>query len=240
MARMSSGGTFQAPDAVNICVSVGAKERQIKGVGRVSSDIRFKRSVLQRRWRPRLRSRFSPRVKQVRSTSRARPGETVGYTDLQLSPNRYRVTFSGNSATRREDVENYLLRRAAEVTLAAGYTHFAFDQRDTEARTYYREDFIDPYFGDPFYGPRAWYWSSWPSYGYPYGAFGPYGYGRTDTDPGMATAAGDELFRICGDRHAEHRADSRQPRRARRPVSSPAPGAARRPETASSSQPRRS
>ena len=69
------------------------------------------------------------------------PGETVGYTDLQLSPNRYRVTFSANSATRREDVENYLLRRAAEVTLAAGYTHFAFDQRDTEARTYYRSDF---------------------------------------------------------------------------------------------------
>lgn len=107
------------------------------------------------------------------------PGETVGYTDLQLSPNRYRVTFSANSATKREDVENYLLRRAAEVTVAAGYTHFVFDQRDTEAKTYYREDFIDPYFGDPFYGPRAWYWSSWPYYGYPYGGgFGrPYGYG---------------------------------------------------------------
>ena len=104
-------------------------------------------------------------------------GETVGYTDLQLSPNRYRVTFSASSATRREDVENYLLRRAAEVTLAAGYTHFVFDQRDTEARTYYRSDFIDPYFAGPFYGRRAWYWSSWPSYGYPYGAFGPYGYG---------------------------------------------------------------
>ena len=107
------------------------------------------------------------------------PGETVGYTDLQLSPNRYRVTFSASSATRREDVENYLLRRAAEVTLAAGYTHFVFDQRDTEARTYYRSDFIDPYLGDPFYGPRAWYWSSWPYYGYPYGGgFGrPYGFG---------------------------------------------------------------
>ena len=106
------------------------------------------------------------------------PGESVGYTDLQLSPNRYRVTFSGNSASRREDVENYLLRRAAEVTLAAGYTHFVFDTRDTQARTYYRSTFIDPYFGDPFYGPRAWYWSSWPYYGYPYRGFGwPYGYG---------------------------------------------------------------
>lgn len=105
------------------------------------------------------------------------PGERVGYTDLQLGPNRYRVTFSATSATRREDVENYLLRRAAEVTLAAGYTHFVFDQRDTEARTYYRSDFIDPYFGGPLYGPRAWYWTSWPYYGYPYGGFGPYGYG---------------------------------------------------------------
>ncbi len=108
------------------------------------------------------------------------PGESVGYTDLQLTPTRYRVTFSGNNSTRREDVENYLLRRAAEVTLGAGYTHFAFDSRDTTARTYYRETFSDPFFGDPFYGPRAWYWSSWPYHGYPYGPYGfgrPYGYG---------------------------------------------------------------
>ena len=107
------------------------------------------------------------------------PGESVGYTDLQLTPTRYRVTFSGNSSTKREDVENYLLRRSAEVTLAAGYTHFTFDSRDTTARTYYRETFADPWFGDPFYGPRAWYWSSWSYYGYPYGAFWgrPYWYG---------------------------------------------------------------
>ena len=105
-------------------------------------------------------------------------GESVGYTDLQLSPTRYRVTYSGNSSIRRENVENYLLRRAAELTLAAGYSHFAFDQRDTEARTYYRETFssFDPAFGYPYFGPRAFYWSSWPYYP-PYGAFGPYGHG---------------------------------------------------------------
>ena len=105
-------------------------------------------------------------------------GESIGYTDLQLSPTRYRVTYTGNSAIRRENVENYLLRRAAELTLAAGYTHFAFDQRDTEARTYYRENFssFDPVFGYPYFGPRAFYWSNWPYYA-PYGAFGPYGYG---------------------------------------------------------------
>ena len=105
-------------------------------------------------------------------------GESIGYTDLQLSPTRYRVTYSGNSSIRRENVENYLLRRAAELTLAAGYSHFAFDQRDTEARTYYRETFssFDPVFGYPYFGPRAFYWSSWPYYP-PYGGFGPYGYG---------------------------------------------------------------
>lgn len=103
------------------------------------------------------------------------PGERIGYTDLQLSPTRYRVTFSGSSATKRDDVENYLLRRAAELTLAAGYTHFVFDARDTEARTYYRETFssFDPVYGSPYFGPRAFYWSSWPYYP----PFGPYGYG---------------------------------------------------------------
>lgn len=95
------------------------------------------------------------------------PGERVGYTDQQLAANRYRITFTGNSATPREQVENYLLRRAAEVTLQSSFTHFVFDTRDTEAKTYYRTDF-DPWamWGRPF-GPRshAWYWSNWPATG---------------------------------------------------------------------------
>ena len=96
------------------------------------------------------------------------------------SPNRYRVTFTGNSATEREDVENYLLRRAAEVTLAAGYTHFVFDQRDTEAQTVLSRGLHRSLISAiRSIGPRAWYWSSWPYYGYPYGGgLGrPYGYG---------------------------------------------------------------
>ena len=63
------------------------------------------------------------------------PGQATGYTDRELAPGRYRVTFTGNSATTRDTVENYLLLRAAEVTLAAGGTHFLFDDRDTRART---------------------------------------------------------------------------------------------------------
>jgi hypothetical protein len=61
----------------------------------------------------------------------------TGYADTQLAANRWRVTFTGNSATKRDAVENYLLRRSAEVTLAAGYRWFVFDNRDTEAQTTY-------------------------------------------------------------------------------------------------------
>ena len=40
------------------------------------------------------------------------PGQATGYTDRQISDNRWRVTFTGNSVTTREMVENDLLLRA--------------------------------------------------------------------------------------------------------------------------------
>ena len=93
-------------------------------------------------------------------------GQATGYTDRQLAPNRYRVTFTGNSATSREEVEDYLLRRAAEVTLAAGYSHFMFDSRDTMARTNYD---VMGYPRRPFgpaFGPGFGFWSFRPRWGY--------------------------------------------------------------------------
>lgn len=91
-------------------------------------------------------------------------GRSMGYSDQQIAENRYRVQFSGNSATPRETVENYLLYRAAELTLKSGYSHFVFDTRDTESKTYYRSTF------DAW--PRhGWYWHSWPyGYGWPHPA----------------------------------------------------------------------
>jgi hypothetical protein len=90
------------------------------------------------------------------------PDSRHGYQEQQLAENRYRVSFSGNSATPRETVENYLLYRAAEVTLSNGYTHFAFVSQDTEARTHYRSTFDD--------WPRhGFYWHNWP-WGSAYGA----------------------------------------------------------------------
>jgi hypothetical protein len=97
-------------------------------------------------------------------------GETTGYTDRELAANRYRVTFTGNSATSRETVENFLLLRAAEVALAAGSQNFMFDSRDTRTDTRYSA------FPEPGPGP-GWgrYWRFRPYWGY--GAFGP-----TDVD----------------------------------------------------------
>ncbi len=91
------------------------------------------------------------------------PGDTIGYSDMQLTPNRYRVTFAGGNNTPREEVEDYLLRRAAEVTLQNGYSHFVFDARDTSAETYYRNNFgprtrLGVGFGS--WGPSPWYYSS--------------------------------------------------------------------------------
>jgi len=60
-----------------------------------------------------------------------------GYTDQALESERYRVSFAGNSSTERPTVENYLLYRAAEVTLDRGYDHFIVVERDTERSTRY-------------------------------------------------------------------------------------------------------
>ncbi len=60
-----------------------------------------------------------------------------GYSDQRLADNRFRVTFTGNSVTRRQTVENFLLLRSAEVTRDAGFAWFVFDDRDTEAKTTY-------------------------------------------------------------------------------------------------------
>ncbi len=95
------------------------------------------------------------------------PGTSTGYTDEQLASNRWRVTFTGNSATRRETVESYLLLRAAEVTLKSGYRWFVFDSRDTAAETTYQSDFV----GWPGWRGRGRYWHSWP-YGGGWGAGG--------------------------------------------------------------------
>lgn len=62
----------------------------------------------------------------------------TGYSDRQVEPNRFLVSFAGNSVTSRDTVERYLFFRAAEVTLQQGYDYFVMADRDTnlQARTF--------------------------------------------------------------------------------------------------------
>lgn len=78
-----------------------------------------------------------------------------GYSERKLEANRYSVSFAGNSRTPRQTVEDYLLYRAAEVTLTNGYDYFVLARQDTEADTRYHSSFID-YGGFGYYrwGPH--------------------------------------------------------------------------------------
>jgi hypothetical protein len=58
-----------------------------------------------------------------------------GYSEIKLEHDRWRVTFSGNSVTPRQTVENYLLYRAAELTAAKGYDWFETLDRRTEKQS---------------------------------------------------------------------------------------------------------
>lgn len=78
-----------------------------------------------------------------------------GFSELRLEPNRFRVNFVGNSLTTREDVENHLLFRIAELTLSQGFDYFVLSENDTEASTMYLETMTGYDTFDPFY-PRYW------------------------------------------------------------------------------------
>ena len=79
-----------------------------------------------------------------------------GFSEQKLESNRFRVTFSGNSITPRKTVENYLLYRAAELTLESGYDYFIIADRGTEAQTRYTQTFTGGLgFGNYWWGPRS-------------------------------------------------------------------------------------
>jgi hypothetical protein len=94
-----------------------------------------------------------------------------GFSEVRVEPDRFRVTFSGNSLTSRETVEAYLLFRAAELTVQNGYDWFSVVQRDTDKRT---RTYVEP---DPFY--RPWYggFGYWRPY---WRYYGPYGWRTWD------------------------------------------------------------
>jgi len=63
----------------------------------------------------------------------ARP-DAVGYSELRIEPGRYRVTFQGGDGAPAQQVEDYAMRRAAEITLRDSYDWFQIVDRSGEAR----------------------------------------------------------------------------------------------------------
>jgi hypothetical protein len=47
-----------------------------------------------------------------------------GYSDKKLSSDIYQVSFNGNGFTGETTAHNYMLKRAAEIALINGYSHF--------------------------------------------------------------------------------------------------------------------
>ena len=64
--------------------------------------------------------------------------DRFGYAVQTLETDRYRVSFAGNTLTPRETVEDFLLYRAAEVTLDSGRDYFILVGQDVERFTFFR------------------------------------------------------------------------------------------------------
>jgi hypothetical protein len=89
-----------------------------------------------------------------------------GFSDQKIEPDRFRVSFQGNTLTSRKTVESYLLYRSAELTLAQGYDWFEAVDRSTDrsTQTYYDDPYWHPYwrFGG-FHHHFGWgAWGPWP------------------------------------------------------------------------------
>ncbi|MCG8360615.1 MAG: hypothetical protein MI920_34050 [Kiloniellales bacterium] len=68
----------------------------------------------------------------------AASGESAyGFREERLDPQTWRLHFSGNSVTEREQVEDYLLYRAAELADKEGARGFVVLDRNTERQTHY-------------------------------------------------------------------------------------------------------
>ena len=84
-------------------------------------------------------------------------GYDRGYSEQKIESERYRISFKGNSLTGRETVENYLLYRAAELTLQSGYDTFTIVSRDTDKDRDIRRTGGYARFSYMYFSPR-WGW----------------------------------------------------------------------------------
>ena len=89
-----------------------------------------------------------------------------GYSEHEIAPNYWSVTFAGNSLTSRETVEGYLLYRAAELTQQQGKDWFQIVNRELEHNV--TQEPVGPTY-NPWWGYPGWrpYWRYYyPRYGW--------------------------------------------------------------------------
>ena len=92
------------------------------------------------------------------------PGARGGYTNQQLDQSHWRVSFVGNTLTSRQQVETYLLYRAAELTLQQGFNCFTLVNRETDRNVELRVQPYGPYGGFGGYGGYGGYYPGWSPY----------------------------------------------------------------------------
>lgn len=95
----------------------------------------------------------------------------AGYQERRIEKNRFAVSFIGNSSMTAEETENYLIYRAAELTIAASYDYFILHDKKTKQMNRYR---YFPYsYGGYGYYPYG-YYNGWGSGYYPFGYYNDY------------------------------------------------------------------
>lgn len=81
---------------------------------------------------------------------------SYGFDDTRIEPGKYRVSFRGNTATERTTVENYILLRAAELTIADGLGHFLVLEEDDSGTSDFRTSGFNSGIGTGFgFGRRS-------------------------------------------------------------------------------------
>lgn len=78
------------------------------------------------------------------ATEYQKSGATGGFKETQLGPDLFRVSFTGNSYTSQEKVQDYALLRAAELTLESGARYFAVvsSKDQSKSNTYVSDGYV--------------------------------------------------------------------------------------------------
>ena len=69
------------------------------------------------------------------ATSYKEDGLTGGYSQVQINENTWQVSFRGNGYTSQTRAQRFAMRRAAEITIEQGFTHFIITQSSSQIST---------------------------------------------------------------------------------------------------------